>query len=685
MSGQEARHCHRRAARHRWLSLLTVLSTVTLRLVLWSRSAQVEGPHGSPASSFVPGPGLKNPSLGGPEIRREFGSLAATAGRRARNQVSLSVLEASKEPPQETIVEEEFRKLVEDKSVEEVVIASWSGGAIRAQLRGESPNQVEVTEVSDMEDLRNFLLTANVSVHYPASDELSEEEAIEQAEYSSEAAVLGGVLTAAGVGAIDAALDIGLPIALSGGTGGLELEMQSLLEDKAPEAVLNEDLLLLGKDLRFLERVAERAEQVATQDFQAVQGFAAQEALNAGDFVRSTFASAGQWCHDVVQGITTNHAPGIGGIIEDSFMALVVAVSLFSLWEMAFLKRKSNSWSGTAHTATGAMQIGIVIYAIIEERCLRESPGAVWAVFTWLIFMVNNLTMWPLLKYFKGPEVQRVLFKLAYSFIISFQGIHAIAFSAQYPWLYWIVMPFWFYSVKKLAESSDNVLALLPDGFVPIPGLQDGARRRVKGIQQDVPTILYSALNFAGAVFDNLYMAVYTWRGPDGFWGWSAANIPGVNDHLRTALVKPAFASLTISVLVFLATLVYRRKVDKQFALVMNVILASVGPWLILYYHKLIDWDEPWQPEIMGDWGASPYFVNHFSDLGALAAMPLAFFGIKAMGANLLGVAPAAAVDVDGAGLPSIDLSMAGLSQVHDAAPDTATAAVRDGLPPFER
>ncbi|CAJ1370463.1 unnamed protein product, partial [Effrenium voratum] len=40
---------------------------------------------------------------------------------------------------------------------------------------------------------------------------------------------------------------------------------------------------------------------------------------------------------------------------------------------------------------------------------------------------VNNITMWPLLKYFRGPEVQRVLFKLAYSFIISFQGIHAIA------------------------------------------------------------------------------------------------------------------------------------------------------------------------------------------------------------------------------------------------------------------
>ena len=118
------------------------------------------------------------------------------------------------------------------------------------------------------------------------------------------------------------------------------------------------------------------------------------------------------------------------------------------------------------HTATGAMQIGVVLYAIIEERCLRESPGVLWAISTWIIFMVNNITMWPLLKYFRGPEVQRVLFKLAYSFIISFQGIHAIAWSYQYPWLYWIVMPYWFWSVKKLFESSDNILALVPEGAV---------------------------------------------------------------------------------------------------------------------------------------------------------------------------------------------------------------------------
>ncbi|CAK9008065.1 unnamed protein product [Durusdinium trenchii] len=53
----------------------------------------------------------------------------------------------------------------------------------------------------------------------------------------------------------------------------------------------------------------------------------------------------------------------------DSFMGLLASVSLFSLFQMAFLKRKSNSFSGLMHTATGAMQIGIVLYAIIEDRC----------------------------------------------------------------------------------------------------------------------------------------------------------------------------------------------------------------------------------------------------------------------------------------------------------------------------
>jgi len=553
-------------------------------------------------SGFVSAPGRARGSVY-PKTGARAADTTAVEERKSDSDVFLSnpetALAMERLSSAREITEIEFWKLVSDKQVKEAVIVSWSGKQLLAHLKDNS--FVGVIEESDVEDLRNELLLRDVPFSYPASDSLTEDQALAEAKIGSEAPVAGGVLSAMAVGfadliVADTVIEIGAPAAL-GTTGlGAGIGVQSFLEGEQPGEVIAEDI----------ELVEEGVGAVAAGVGKTVGGFA----VGAEGWVEGI----ANWCQACWVGLFANHAPGVGGIIEDSFMGILVFTSLFSLWQMAGLKRKSNSWAGAAHTATGAMQIGIVLYAIIEERCLREAPGALWSVCTWLIFMVNNLTMWPLLKYFKGPEVQRVLFKLAYSFIISFQGIHAIAWSIQYPWLYWVVMPFWFYSVKKLAESSDNVLALLPDQPA-IAGLQESARRRVKGIVNDTPTIVYSALNFAGAVFDNLYMAVYTWRGPDGFWGWSAANIPGVNDHLRTALVKPAFGSLTISVLVFLGTLVYRRKISKEVAVAANVVLASVGPWLILYYHKLVDWDEPWQPEISGDWGSMPYFLTHLSDL----------------------------------------------------------------------
>lgn len=523
------------------------------------------------------------------------------------------------------IDEPQFWSLVADKQVEEAIIASWSGKQLLARLGNQS--LVAVREESDVEDLRSRLIEESVKFRYPAGDSLTQDEALKKAEFGSEGAVAGGVLTAAAVGAADVGLEIGVPLAIGG-----ELEGQSLYEGKPIDGVVAEDIGYLQKELGILEKSAENAEKAA-------EALAAAEVKEAGSWLTSSV----QWCQDAVDGLFKFHAPGVGGIIEDGFLLLLTVTSLFSLFQLIGLKRKANTWSGLAHTATGAMQIGVVLYAMIEERCFRESPGALWAVFTFVIFMVNNITMWPLLKYFKGPEFQRVLFKLAYSFIISFQGIHAIAWSAAYPWLYWIVMPFWYYSILKLAESADNIFALLPDNDL-IKEYQEGCRKRTKGLTDDTPTLVYSILNFAGAVFDNLYMAVYTWRGPAGFWGYSQATIPAVNDHLRTGLVKPCMGSLTISVVVFVGTLVYRKKCSIQTAIALNVVLASVGPWLILYYHKLIDWDEPWQPEIMGDWGSSPYFVNHFSDLPALLMAPFAFLGIKALSGAA--VAPAIAADL---------------------------------------
>jgi len=576
-----------------------------------------------------------------------------------------------------TIEEEEFWSKVAASEVKEAIMMSWSGRRLLARLT--NGRYVAVKEESDAEVLRNRCVSVGVTFRYPPG------EAPPAAEYGSETATVAGIGVAAAVGMADTVFPIfGLEAgAALGGTGGA-VELQSYLEGESPQQVLGEDWATLGKDVQLFEQGVLGAEKLVEADVRLAEQYAAQEVAQVEGAVGQAFGGLPAWLQRASDGVVANHAPGIGGIIEDSFMVLLVAVSLFSLWKQAGLKRKSNTWAGTAHTATGAMQIGIVIYAIGEERCLRESPGPVWAVFTFIIFMVNNLTMWPLLKYFKGPEVYRVLFKLAYSFIISFQGIHCIAFSSQYPWLYWLVMPFWYYSIKKLAEASDNIFALLPEGTIPIPGVQEEAKRRLKGITNDTPTLVYSILNFAGAVFDNLYMAVYTWRGPAGFWGWSQENIPGVNDHIRTALVKPAFGSLTISVLVFLGTLVYRKQMNERVGITLNIILASIGPWLILYYHKLIDFDEPWQPEIAGDWGSSPYFITHAAEFAALLAMPLAFMGSSkalaalipsAEGGAAAAVAGDAAASYVGLAAPSEALAFDPLRWADDAVPVAASAA----------
>lgn len=603
-----------------------VLFAAAASVYLLSCSCFVRGPAAFRRPAAPSGAGGGSSKVEGSSGQRTLKAVDATVDPPVRTKPAETITEAGGSEPElllgaaKKLPAAKATTLIEQGQVSKAVIVSWDDAQVLLQLRDGGFATVMPEEV-DIESFRDTLVSRGVPCRYPQG----EKELMENATLDSEGVVAGGTVLAAAIGLADIVLEIGGPLALSGGSLNAELAVQSLIEGKTIEDTIMEDQGLLEKDITIAERFAQKL---------------------PGDVSNQATASFGElttWLQDAWAGLLANHAPGIGGWIEDSFMGFLVAVSLYSLYQMAFLKRKANTFSGFAHTATGAMQIVTVVYAIIEERCFREAPGPIWAVFTFAIFMINNITMWPLLKYFRGTEVQRVLFKLAYSFIISFQGIHAIAWSIQYPWLYWVVMPFWFYSVKKLFESSDNILALLPENTIPIAGLQDGARRRVKGIQNDAPTYAYSILNFAGAVFDNLYMFVYTWRGPAGFWGWSAANIPAVNDHLRTGLVKPSFGSLTISVLVFLATLVTRKMIDQRLAVALNVILASVGPWLILYYHKLVDWDEPWQPEIMGDWGSTPYFVNNFNDLLNLPSLIAAGPTAAPVLATAAGAATAAA------------------------------------------
>eukprot|EP00958_Prasinococcus_capsulatus_P015836 scaffold1707_cov357-Prasinococcus_capsulatus_cf.AAC.16 len=84
--------------------------------------------------------------------------------------------------------------------------------------------------------------------------------------------------------------------------------------------------------------------------------------------------------------------------------------------------------------------------------------------------MANCATVGPLMKYYKGPAVYRTLFSLGYDFVISFQGIMLIAWSNQPDapdWMFWAVMPFWWWSVQKLRTSAKYLTALAPEDMIP--------------------------------------------------------------------------------------------------------------------------------------------------------------------------------------------------------------------------
>eukprot|EP00958_Prasinococcus_capsulatus_P015835 scaffold1707_cov357-Prasinococcus_capsulatus_cf.AAC.15 len=88
-------------------------------------------------------------------------------------------------------------------------------------------------------------------------------------------------------------------------------------------------------------------------------------------------------------------------------------------------------------------------------------------------------------------------------------------------------------------------------------GWNKQCRQELAGIEFNAPTIGYVGLNLSAALFDNAWMLLYTIKGPAGFWAFSTLYAP--ND-LELSLIKPAVGSLTVSVVVFLGTLVARRK-----------------------------------------------------------------------------------------------------------------------------
>jgi hypothetical protein len=301
-----------------------------------------------------------------------------------------------------------------------------------------------------------------------------------------------------------------------------------------------------------------------------------------------------------------------GSINEDVFLIFVVAVTAYCFLEMANMQMHCSHVEARLHTSANILAATLSIYGLLSERLFRESPGLWWGVATPVAYLVSNFTMTRLMKIYRGPLAYKRLFDLGQSFTLSFQGIHCLAWSSVYPELYWLALPFWYWSLKKLVEPVTYLA-----GVVSGENSEEVEEHRTRdaswgafGLELDVLTIGFTLANFIAAIADNAYMGTYTFRGPDGFFevsrslestaGWGS-------DHLRMALVKPAVGSLVVSMAVFLGTLVSRKRLPLAIGVPCSVLLSSIGPWFVFFWHRLVDPGEPWLPEFSGStWGPAP-------------------------------------------------------------------------------
>jgi len=285
------------------------------------------------------------------------------------------------------------------------------------------------------------------------------------------------------------------------------------------------------------------------------------------------------------------------------------------LFEMAGMQMKCPHLEARMHTVCNALATLCSLYGIAIERLYRESPQLWWAVLTPLLYCVSNFTMNRLMKMYNGPQAYKRFFELGQSFTLSFQGIHLLAWSSVYPMLYWAAMPFWYWSLKKFGETLASVMGVIVrEDAGHIPGHRSRSRTwGAFGLEADTMTLAFLGTNLAAALIDNTYMAVFTMRGPDGFWEVSRDLAGAINDdgwgsdHLRTALVKPAVGSLVVSMGVFVGTLGSRGRLPPAVAVPVAVALSALGPWVVFFWHRLIDSTEPWFPEFLGsNWGPGP-------------------------------------------------------------------------------
>uniref|UniRef100_A0A7S0FDX2 Uncharacterized protein n=1 Tax=Pyrodinium bahamense TaxID=73915 RepID=A0A7S0FDX2_9DINO len=294
-----------------------------------------------------------------------------------------------------------------------------------------------------------------------------------------------------------------------------------------------------------------------------------------------------------------------GSWSEDLFLAAVLCITAYCLLEMNSIQMRCPHFEARVHTTCNFLAALCSLYGIAMERIFRESPDLWWAILTPLLYGMSNLTMTKLMAMYKGPQAYKRLFELGQSFTLSFQGIHLLAWSSVYPALYWAAMPFWYWSLKKLAEAVVYVFDLVSNEDAAQKEAHRGRSRTWGGfgLGMDALTIGFTAVNFAAALVDNAYMGVYTLRGPEGFFEVSRSLVGTAgwgSDHLRMALVKPALGSLVLSMAVFIGTLVSRRRLPLAVGVPIAAVLSALGPWLVFFWHRLVDSAEPWLPELLG-------------------------------------------------------------------------------------
>ena len=321
--------------------------------------------------------------------------------------------------------------------------------------------------------------------------------------------------------------------------------------------------------------------------------------------------------------LVANHLPGVGGVIEDAFLGLLTVCTVYSLWRSSLIPkpvgnpiaRKSRTKASWLHVVSGGGALATGLYGVVLERVYRDTPGWTWMWVSSALFLTNALTYSPLMAIFKASKEGKYAMKLGYSFVASFQGVVFIAWSARQDapdWMYWAVMPFWYFSIAKLWESTEFVLALAPKSKQLSEGgeetfvdkISKGSKSRLGRMTPDAATLTYVSLNAFAAIFDNCYMALYTALGPEQFWHTSQA-FNDADFHLR--MVKGTTGSLTVALLIFISTLGWRKQMSMDLAIWLNVILGSVGPWIVLFWHKLEDPSENWFPQFVFD----PNYAYH--------------------------------------------------------------------------